>query len=50
MKSVRISIVIPVYNSEEYLDKCLSSIVVQDMNSYDTLAAIALFPMCEWME
>lgn len=37
MKSVRISIVIPVYNSEEYLDKCLSSIVMQDMNSYEVI-------------
>lgn len=37
MKSVRISIIIPVYNSEEYLDKCLSSIVQQDMNSYEVI-------------
>ena len=37
MKSVRISIVIPVYNSEEYLDKCLSSIVLQDMSSYEVI-------------
>lgn len=37
MKSVRISIVIPVYNSEEHLDKCLSSIVMQDMHSYEVI-------------
>lgn len=37
MKSVKISIVIPVYNAEEYLDKCLSSIVMQDMSSYEVI-------------
>lgn len=37
MKSVRISIVIPVYNAEEHLDKCLSSIIRQDMLSYEVI-------------
>ena len=37
MKSVRISIVIPVYNAEGHLDKCLSSIVGQDMLSYEVI-------------
>lgn len=37
MKSVKISIVIPVYNSEDHLDKCLSSIVKQDMSSYEVI-------------
>ena len=37
MKSVRISIVIPVYNAEGHLDKCLSSIVRQDMLSYEVI-------------
>lgn len=37
MKSVKISIVIPVYNAEDYLDRCLSSIVSQDMLSYEVI-------------
>ena len=37
MKSVRISIVIPVYNAEAFLDKCLSSISGQDMLSYEVI-------------
>lgn len=37
MKSFKISIVIPVYNAEDYLDKCLSSIVRQDMSSYEVI-------------
>ena len=37
MKSVKISIIIPVYNSEEYLDKCISSILTQDMLSYEVI-------------
>ena len=37
MKSVKISIIIPVYNSEDHLDRCLSSIVKQDMSSYEVI-------------
>lgn len=37
MKSVRISIVIPIYNAEGYLDKCLSSILRQDMHSFEVI-------------
>ena len=37
MKSVRISIVIPIYNAEEYLYKCLSSMLRQDMHSFEVI-------------
>ena len=37
MKSVKISIVIPVYNSEDHLDKCISSILMQDMHSFEVI-------------
>lgn len=37
MDKVKISIVIPVYNAEEYLDACLSSILSQDMHSYEVI-------------
>lgn len=37
MDKVKISIVIPVYNAEKYLDACLSSILNQDMHSYEVI-------------
>lgn len=37
MDKVKISIVIPVYNAEKYLDVCLSSILDQDMHSYEVI-------------
>lgn len=37
MDKVKISIVVPVYNSEEYLDRCLHSILDQDFSSYEVI-------------
>jgi glycosyltransferase involved in cell wall biosynthesis len=37
MGSVGISVIIPIYNAEAYLDKCLSSIEHQDMHSYEVI-------------
>jgi glycosyltransferase involved in cell wall biosynthesis len=37
MDKTRISIIIPVYNAEDYLSRCLDSILVQDMNSYEVI-------------
>ena len=37
MDKVKISIVIPVYNAENFLDSCLSSILVQKMTSYEVI-------------
>jgi glycosyltransferase involved in cell wall biosynthesis len=37
MDKVKISIIIPVYNAENYLDSCLSSILVQKMTSYEVI-------------
>ena len=37
MKSVKISIIIPVYNSEEYLERCLGSVVDQGFTSYEVI-------------
>lgn len=37
MDKVKISIIIPVYNSESYLDACVSSILRQDMTSYEVI-------------
>ena len=34
---IGISIIVPVYNAEEYLDKCLSSILSQDFHSYEVI-------------
>lgn len=33
MKNIQISIIIPVYNKEEYLEKCLRSIIENDVGS-----------------
>ena len=37
MDKCRLSIIIPVYNVEEYLDRCLSSILDQDFSSYEVI-------------
>ena len=37
MDKSRLSIIIPVYNAEDYLDRCLHSIVDQDFNSYEVI-------------
>lgn len=37
MDKVRVSIIIPVYNAERYLDICLKSILSQDMTSYEVI-------------
>ena len=37
MDKVKISIVVPVYNSEEYLDRCLHSVLDQDFSSYEVI-------------
>ena len=37
MDKVKISIIIPVFNAEQYLDKCLASILNQGMPSYEVI-------------
>lgn len=37
MDKIRISIIIPVYNAEDYLVRCLDSILSQDFNSYEVI-------------
>ena len=37
MNKCRISIIIPVYNAEDYLDRCIQSILSQDFNSYEVI-------------
>lgn len=37
MNQVKISVVIPVYNAEEYLDACLASIQDQSMSSFEAI-------------
>ena len=37
MDKCRISIIIPVYNAEDYLDRCIQSILSQDFNSYEVI-------------
>ena len=32
-----VSIIIPVYNAEEYLDRCLGSVLAQDFTSYEVI-------------
>ena len=34
---VKISVIVPVYNNEEYLDKCLSSICNQTLNDIEII-------------
>ena len=37
MDKVKISIVVPVYNAEEYLDRCMHSVLDQDFSSYEVI-------------
>lgn len=37
MKSVFISIVVPVYNSEKYLHRCINSILAQSYSNFELL-------------
>lgn len=37
MDKNRLSIIIPVYNAEEYLDRCLESVVSQNFTSYEVI-------------
>ena len=37
MDKNRLSIIIPVYNAEEYLDRCLESVVDQSFTSYEVI-------------
>jgi glycosyltransferase involved in cell wall biosynthesis len=37
MDKVKISIVVPVYNAEEYLDRCLHSVLDQEFTSYEVI-------------
>ena len=37
METSRLSIIIPVYNAEEYLDRCLVSIMEQSFSSYEVI-------------
>lgn len=37
MDKVQISVIIPVYNAEEWLDRCLNSIMVQEYSSYEVI-------------
>ncbi len=37
MNKVRLSIIVPVYNAEEYLDRCLDSIYEQSFTSYEVI-------------
>jgi glycosyltransferase involved in cell wall biosynthesis len=37
MDKVKISIIVPVYNAEEYLDRCLHSVLDQEFTSYEVI-------------
>ena len=37
MDKTKLSIIIPVYNAEDYLSRCLDSILNQAMNSYEVI-------------
>lgn len=37
MDKVKISIIVPVYNAEEYLDRCLHSVLDQEFSSYEVI-------------
>lgn len=37
MNKCRLSIIVPVYNAEDYLDRCLVSILEQDFSSYEVI-------------
>ncbi len=37
MKKIKLSIIVPVYNAEKYLDKCMQSIYAQTFTSYEII-------------
>lgn len=37
MKNIKVSIIVPVYNTEKYLDKCLSSLVNQELKDVEII-------------
>lgn len=37
MNKVKITIIVPVYNAEEYLDRCMNSILDQEFSSYEVI-------------
>ena len=37
MNKTRLSIIVPVYNAEEYLDRCIHSIMDQEFSSYEVI-------------
>ena len=37
MDKVKISIIVPVYNAEEYLDRCLHSVLDQEFPSFEVI-------------
>lgn len=37
MDKVKISIIVPVYNAEDYLDRCLHSVLEQEFSSYEVI-------------
>ena len=37
MDKNRLSIIVPVYNAEDYLDRCIVSILEQDFASYEVI-------------
>ena len=37
MDKNRLTIIIPVYNAEDYLSRCLDSVLDQDMESYEVI-------------
>lgn len=37
MEKVNVSVIVPVYNVEKYLDKCLNSLVNQDFDNYEII-------------
>ena len=36
-KNIRISVIVPTYNVEKYIGKCLDSLVKQDYDNYDVI-------------
>ena len=37
MGKCRISIVVPVYNTEQFLERCIDSILIQDFSDYEVV-------------
>ena len=40
MKSVKVSIIVPAYNVEKYLDETMESIINQDFSGYEVILII----------